>query len=99
VSEYVSHVPDTAVSCILAGEQYPFGRTLTAEEQSRSRAIASESRAAVGAHLDAHPHAVITEWRADTLRYLERYLDFYEAEWFGDGATRTVGEVVARFFE
>ncbi len=83
----VSHVP-----CILAGEEYPFGRNVTDEERARSRAVTAAARAAVAAYIDEHPSTVI-----ENHRYLERYVEFYEHERFGVDATRSADEVVERF--
>ncbi|MDQ1130943.1 hypothetical protein [Microbacterium sp. SORGH_AS_0888] len=83
----VSHVP-----CILAGEEYPFGRTVTDEERDRSRAVTAAARVAVAAYIDAHPTTAI-----ENTRYLGRYVECYEHEWFGADATTTVDEVVERF--
>lgn len=83
----VSHVP-----CILAAEEYPFGRNVTDEERARSQAVTAATRAAVAAYIDAHPSTAI-----ENRRYLERYVEFYECEWFGADAATTVDEVVERF--
>lgn len=83
----VSHIP-----CILAGEEYPFGRNITDEERARSRAVTAAARAAVAAYIDAHPSTVI-----ENRRYLERYVEFYEHEWFGVDVDATVDRVVERF--
>lgn len=88
MSEYVSHVPS-----FLPIEDHPFGRYLTAEEEERAIAVTEATRAAVAAYIDAHPAT-----SSDERRYLERYVEYYEQDWFGVDAPKTVDEVVESFF-